>query len=110
MKSLQEEQGPVDLRIVNELVDLTPEHWHSAVLEIQHALVSDGKESLRLSIKSPEGEREFLEPTETLFDAARELVALTNRYGHHLRRATYITEMTTDGDWDFTAKYEYREE
>jgi hypothetical protein len=107
MTTLQDEQGPIDLEIVNELVDLTPEHWNSATLEIQSARLPDGRDSLKMSIASPEGYRDLVEPTDALFHAARKLVLLMRRHGHQLRKATYITRLTPEEDWDFNAKYEY---
>ena len=109
MKTLQDHQAPLDLEIVGELIDILPEDWEAATLEIEYAPLPDDRESLKIGIRSPEGLRDLVEPSDALFDSARRLVKLMEQYGHHLSNAVYVAELTPEEQWDFKAKYKYRD-
>ena len=95
------------MEIVTQIVDLLPEHWEEAEFEIKTEPRPDDEVSLQLSIASPEGYSDYVEPTDGLFNLAGRLIHLMQQYGHRLAKAMYEIEMTPEGDWDFKAKYQY---
>jgi len=105
--TLQAEQAPIDLEIINALLDAIPADWNSALLEVQSAELPKGQASVKLSILSPENHRDYVEPGSELFAAARKLVLLMKQYGQQLKLATYKAELTPEEDWAFHSKFEY---
>ncbi|HLJ48942.1 MAG TPA: hypothetical protein VKU01_23160 [Bryobacteraceae bacterium] len=107
--TLQQQQTPIDLEIVRQVVDLLPDRWRNAEFVIKSGARPDGKAALQLRITSPAGYSDYVEPSDILFNLARRLIYVMQQFGHRLAKATYKIEMTPSEDWDFKGKYEYYE-
>jgi hypothetical protein len=103
---LQQEETPIDGRIANALIEATPEWWEAATLDVER-VSDDSQENLRFTIRSPEGHRDYVEPTDEIYTSARELSELFKRYGHIWTKVKYIVTLQPDGDWKYTAEFEY---
>lgn len=79
---MQHTQKEVDLKIVDELITITPEWWNSAILEAEHSSKSDGTEGFQLTIRSPENFNDFIAPSDELFEAIIELADIFRSYGN----------------------------
>jgi hypothetical protein len=104
--SLQAEEGPLDEEIAGEIIELTPESWRSAVLEVAYE-VEAGIDRYSHVITSPEGHLEPIVPSEKLFDATHRLGLLFRKHGRHWRRAFYRVDIREDGTSTYVATFEY---
>jgi hypothetical protein len=104
--ALQEEETPIDQEIVNELVELTPEWWNAAVLDVSF-LENDGVERYEHIISSPEGHKEPIDPSAELIDATYRLGQVFRRHGHHWKTAKYAIQLKQDGSWKYTVDFSY---
>lgn len=107
MASLQEEQRPIDLDIVQTLIAAVPESWRSATLQIERAPDAGKDESYLITIQSPEGRTEVVPPPVELMEAVRRLDQVFARHGHRWSKARYTITQADDGDWDFVALFDY---
>lgn len=103
--SLQDEEGPLDEEVVNELVAATPESWKAASLEIRGSPLTLGSYECRIS--NPEGLNDRVEATEELKKAILELARLFERHGHHWSAARYEVRQRPDKTWDYQVDFEY---
>ena len=106
MPTLQQEQKPLDIRIVKELIELIPETWKAAQLEATREGSAE-KETLKVSITSPELLRDVVTPDDDLLEAVRELSLVFHKYKHPWKKVRYLAKLAESGDWDFQAEYEY---
>lgn len=106
MSSQVDDQYPVDLKIVNELIAATPEHWNSAALELTRS-VETGDERIVLSIWNEEGLRELVTPTDDLFAYANELAGVFKKHRSNWRTVTYRVSLQADDSWKWEAEYGY---
>jgi len=88
------------------LIAATPEWWKSADLELEYSLAGE-TEGLAHEISSPEGHKDNVEPTEDLYSATLRLVDLFKRFGRVWRKATYTVTQSPDGNWKYTAEFDY---
>lgn len=106
VSKLIDDQHPVDLKIANELVAATPEHWNSAMLELTRSV--DGKdERVYLSIRNEERLRELVTPTDDLYALSAELAGVFRKHGANWRKIIYRASLQADGSWKWRAGYEY---
>lgn len=103
---LQEEEASIDEEIVNELIELTPEPWHSAALEVTYS-TENGVEKYAHVISSLEGHKEPVFPSDKLYAATRELGLLFRRHGKQWRQARYEIRLQQDDSWKYTVDFEY---
>ncbi|MEW6363638.1 MAG: hypothetical protein AB1714_03250 [Acidobacteriota bacterium] len=103
---LQEEEAPIDEAIVNEVVELTPEWWRSAALEVTYSS-EDGIEKYAHVISSLDGHKEPVVPSDKLYAATHDLGSLFRRDGKHWKRVRYEIRLQDDGSWKYTVAFEY---
>ena len=106
MGKLQEEEAPIDEAIVNELVELTPERWRSAALEVTYS-TENGVEKYAHVISSLEGHKEPVFPSEKLYAETHDLGLLFRRHGKQWKRARYEIRLQDDGSWKYTVDFDY---
>jgi hypothetical protein len=100
-------QQEADLAVVRALVDLVPQNWTKAELDVSQKFHRNGAASIAHMIRNPDGLRGAIEPSDELYEATRRLTLAAQRRGHRLKRAHYLVELTADQDWTFRARYEY---
>jgi len=106
MGELQTEERAIDEEIVNELVELTPEWWRSAALDVACTL-DQGVEKCSHVISSLESYKEPVFPSEKLFTATHKLALLFRRHGKQWKRARYEIRLQDDGSWKYNVNFEY---
>ncbi len=106
MPTLQELETPIDKRIVEEIIALTPETWTAARLEVTYSR-DEGIERYSHVISSMGDHEEPVVPSDELFDLTRELGVLFRRYGKHWRRATYVVRLEDGDRWKYSVDFEY---
>jgi hypothetical protein len=104
--NLKDEETPIDREIVNELVELTPEWWKAAVLDVSFS-EKDGVARYEHVISSPEGQKEPIDPSAELLDATYRLGQVFRRHGRHWRNAGYSIHLQQDGKWKYTVDFGY---
>ena len=107
MTPLQEQQGPIDVAIVNSLIEATPEWWGEAKLEIEWRPRECGVEGFAHTITSPEGHREIIEATEEICTETFRLADLFRRCGKQWKMVVYKVKQQPDGEWSYTADFTY---
>ncbi|MBI3860929.1 MAG: hypothetical protein HY290_03445, partial [Planctomycetia bacterium] len=85
--TLQQEETAIDQEIVNEIVALTPETWRRAVLEVEYSSDELG-EGFDHVIYNPDGLRELVEPSESIYSATLRLQQLFRKYDGYWKKAT----------------------
>ena len=97
--------------LINEIgttiVELTPEHWREAVLEVEVELRPGGIQGMVHAITSPEGHREPVTPDDTLFELTRRLYLLFSDYEQPWKNASFRVYQTGEDTWKFKVKYSY---
>jgi hypothetical protein len=101
------EQKKVDTAIVNELARLLPDYWTRAELELEFTHSEGGRVSICTTIKSPEGNSEPIQPSQSFFQATHSLIALSAGGKRKLVKARYTLERKTDATWGFRVKLDY---
>ncbi|MGD0569046.1 MAG: hypothetical protein ABSA78_11620 [Candidatus Sulfotelmatobacter sp.] len=107
MPSLQEQQQPVDIAIVNGIVASTPEHWKKIVMEATRRVEPNGTEGITIILASPEGYTEMVSPKPMLIMALRHLSMLFAENGNPWSKVAYRLVDAGDGNWSFKADFEY---
>jgi hypothetical protein len=107
MATLQEQQQPIDIAIVNGIVSSTPEHWKKIVLEASQLVESGNKEAITIILASPEGYMDLVRPKPMLVMALRHLSMLFAEHGKSWSKVTYRLVDAGQGDWSFKADFEY---
>lgn len=106
MGSIQDQQAPIDLAIVNALIAATPETWNSARMEAER--FDEGKtERFRIVITSPEGRKEVIAPTDELTSGLIKLSDLYRMHGRLWKKVIYSVEQQPDQSWKFAAQFTY---
>src|SRR3954469_14923524 len=100
----EERQGPLHIAIVNELIALTPEWWNDAILAVGFACEA-GVQSMPHEIRSPEGHREPITPSDTLFDLTRQLFQLFQESGQPWKQVLYEASLDPDGNWKWKCAF-----
>lgn len=106
-KAFFERQTPIIDAIGGELIELTPEHWREAVLEIRVEVMPDGTQAMAHTILSPEGHRELVTPGDHMFELTRRLYLLFAEYEQPWRRATCRVHQAPDESWRISVDYAY---
>ncbi len=88
--------------IGSELIALIPEHWESAVLELEMQ-----EEGLGHSIFSEDGHRDIVTPSTELFVPTRKLELLFEKFDCMWKKARFQIWIDGDGQWEFKVDYEY---
>jgi hypothetical protein len=104
--ALKEEETPIDQEIVNELVELTPEWWKAAVLDVTFS-EDGGVERYEHVISSPEGHKEPVDSSAELLDATYRLGQVFRRHGRHWKTAKYAIYLKQDNSWKYTVDFSY---
>lgn len=107
MKTLQEQEGPIDQAIVNSLVESTPDWWKSALLEIEQKNHSQGIVGYTHKISSPEGHRDIVQATEELCLHTFELAELFREHGKQWTKAVFRIEQLPTSDWNYVVDFSY---
>jgi hypothetical protein len=106
MSDLQKEQQEIDARIVYELIEVIPETWNTAVMEVDY--LEDGEnQRYSHSIKNPEGLKGIAFPSDAIFVATRELFLVFKKHGFSCKKVVYTISLEPEGDWSYQAKFEY---
>lgn len=106
----QESKPPPDQQerlyaaIGRELIALTPESWHAAVLEVS---VETGSGGMGHTIVSPEGNRQPIMPSDELMQSTYELLTLFRQYGREWKRMTFTLELRPEGEWHYVCHFVY---
>jgi hypothetical protein len=106
MKNLQEEQKPIDAKIVYALVESIPEDWNMAILQVDY-LADANQDKYSLRIKNPNLFISKIYPVEDVYIAIRELSLIFKKHGTHWKRVIYTISLDSDNDWNYDAKFEY---
>ena len=102
--SLQSDQAPIFGRIANALIQATPEHWSSALLELTQ-VIEGSVARLSHSISNSEYPKDIVQPTAELFEATNELAVVSERHKDHWRRCLF--RVFQEGEsWRFKAEFE----
>lgn len=107
MPTLQDEQKPIDIAIVNGIVASTPEHWTKIVMEVNRHVQGDGSDSMTILIGSPEGHGDLVKPSALLVSSLHELLQLFKRHGTPWSKVTYRLIDAGQGQWNFRAQFQY---
>ena len=106
MSNLQEEHNAVDTEIVRELIQIIPDDWDRATLEVEYS--NDGEnEAYSHSIKHPEKSISIVTPSNEIYELTREQSLIFQKYGHQWKKAVYSINSNLDGDWDYRVNFEY---
>lgn len=103
---LEERQGPLHIAIVNALIALTPEWWNAATLAVGFAC-EGSVQSMPHDIRSPEGHREPITPSDELFDLTRQLFQLFQEFGQPWKQVLYEASLDSDGNWKWKCAFTY---
>lgn len=98
----QKQQSEIYPDIGRELIAATPEHWNSAILELQ-----DKGDTVSHSIFSDEGHRDIVSATMELFEHTRRLELLFKKYGAMFKSARFRVWLDESQEWQFNVQYEY---
>lgn len=105
MTSLQDEHGPIDRKIAENIIASVPDHWDKAVLAVERSQ-EKGDESMALSISSPDEQSGIAKPNAELFDLLYQLVDCFARHGTIWKRVEYSLSRAK-GDWKYEVSYTY---
>lgn len=94
--TLQDEETPIDQEIVNGVVELIPETWNRAVLEVDYS-IDDRGEGFEHTIFNPDGHRDVVAPSDSIYDATFRLQQLFRRYGGIWTKVRYEIVIDDDG-------------
>jgi len=104
--TLQEQQLPIDRQITSALIEATPETWNAATLQVIRG-DEEGNERMEVEITSPEGHREPISATDEIYEALYALSDCFRAHGKLWKKAIYVSEMGTDGNWRYKVSFEY---
>lgn len=106
MASLAEQQAPIDVAIVNAMIESTPETWQEIFLTLKRVAGSIQLGNFTHELSSPEGYPP-VGPADSLFDATYKLDKLLQLHGQmNLSKATYIAKVVGE-NWSYHADFEY---
>ena len=107
MKDIQELQKPIDLAIVNSMIESTPEEWTSITLVLTKESKEKNIGEFIHELSSPEGHAP-VSPEMTLYEASHKLDKLLQSNNAIIKKSIY--KATYDGDnWSYVAEFEYFE-
>lgn len=94
--TLQDEETFIDQEIVNAVVELIPESWDRAVLEVDYS-IDHRNETFDHTIFSPDSHRDLVEPSDLIYDATFRLQKLFRKYGGIWTKVRYDIAIDDDG-------------
>ena len=104
--NLQEQQAPIDRRIISALIEATPETWNAAEMSVTRS--DDGtNEKLAIEIASPEGHTEMVGATEEIYQAIYDLSDCFRGFGKIWKEARYVAALNGSNDWQYEASFTY---
>lgn len=107
-QNLQELHGPIDDRIVQQLLTVIPEQWWSIVLVVTKEKTLGEEDGLSLSIFSDQGYPDIVMPPDEMYQALTEhadLFASRGRPWSKLHYRVYFDEAIDN--WRFTIDFDY---
>src|SRR5437762_13708075 len=107
MPNLQELQRPIDEAMARALVEVIPESWEAAELEITRSEQGDQEPTFKHVISSPEGHRDMIMPSDDIFEAAFKLGDLFAEHGKPWKRVVYRVNYRPNGKWKYSADFTY---
>ena len=105
MSELTKLQAPIDIEIVNSMIESTPEEWTEIVLILTRINPKYEIGDFTHELYSPEGFPPVA-PVESLFIATFKLDKLLQAHGGFIGKATYSAKFT-EGNWSYTANFGY---
>lgn len=105
--TLEQEQKPVIVAIVNELISIIPKTWTDVTLKLQIMNYPNGEEGYSHSITNPTGFRDLVEPSESLYEQTWSLKMIFQKYNQSWKTAMLSVHMTEDEDWEYEINFEY---
>jgi hypothetical protein len=102
-----EHQEQLYSAIASELIELTPETWQAAVLDVAADRSRAGAFGMTHSIRSPEGHREPIVPSDELFDMTHSLLKFFEEFGQPWTRMTFSVKALPEEGWSFSSELEY---
>ena len=69
--------------------------------------VQEQNTSLNITVKSPEGHPDIVEPSAEIYTAVLDLYDLFKRHGHPWKKVTYMVTLQPEGGWRFEANFGY---
>jgi hypothetical protein len=101
-----EKQAPLDMAVANALIAATPEWWKSASLVVDRE-EEGSHERMTIVISSPDGQPEFVGPTEEIYASLYAVADLFRKRGTIWRSASYSVSQGEDGDWKYSVQFKY---
>lgn len=107
--SIQDEQAPIDIEIVNCAIECTPEEWDDfhLNLEYEYAEDLDSMGNIKHNIIASNSQSEFATPSDELFNATNKLNKLFYKYGVEWVNAKYHIYITEEEQWKYEADFQY---
>lgn len=108
--TLQDEQAPIDMEIVQSLIECTPEDWMDFSLTIEYVWPDDPDAlgSVKHMLTSNEGKNDLVTPSENVFNAVQKLNKLFHKFGVSWLSAVYRVRYSEDSDkWSYEADFQY---
>jgi hypothetical protein len=102
---LQELERPIDEAISRSLVELIPDTWDSIQLEITRDDANE--DTFAHVITGPQGHRELIMPSDTIFEHTFKLADLFSSFGKLWKKVVYTVERKADGNWKYSADFIY---
>ena|SRR5829696_263611 len=95
--------------IAEELLTLTPQAWKSVRLTLTLSAGEDGPDAFGMTheIASPDGHRDIVMPSDTLFDLTFKLFSLFRDAGTPWKQMTLDLRELLNGDWNFNCRFAY---
>lgn len=106
MSNLQEEHNTVDTEIVCELIQIIPDDWDRATLEVEY-LNDGGNEAYSHSIKNPARSISVVTPSNEIYELTREQSLIFQKYDRQWKKVIYSINSNSNGDWDYKVSFEY---
>lgn len=104
--SLQEQQAPIDRRVILALIEATPETWRAAEMSVIRS--DDGaNEKMIIEITSPEGRGDMVGATEEIYQALYELSDCFRVFGKIWKEVRYNTVLDSDNNWKYSYNFIY---
>jgi len=103
------QQEPLYRAIADELLTLTPEARKSVRLTVALTPGEQGPESFGMlhEIASPDGHREPIMPSDTLFELTFDLLSAFRDTGKPGKQMTFDLRELLNGDWNVNCRFEY---
>ena len=109
MRTLQQDQFPIDRSIFAEALTCIPEHWSRMRLRARMIKTVSGEISIGIDIDGMDQEGLAI-VSDHLQHEVRQLFLLYESYGANLQGISYEYKQAHDSRWSFSGNYEYMEE